>query len=236
MKTRIFISLLVLFVFGLCGFIVDKDEFTANMPILILIAVAFFLLVLIFSLHQEAEKEKEKEKLELHKKEELLKFQKSEKYKALRKEFIDANGVPDKTIVIREHDLNSEIHVYERSKRIFIEGRMYYFRDIISCTLSDNPQVIKGKVTSTTKSKNGSVIGRSIVGDLVAGPAGAIIGGTTAKKQTEYFQENDKIIHSYTAIINVNSISRPIIQLHAGEDGVLANEIAGLMNVIISRK
>lgn len=236
MKTRITISLLVLFVFGLCGFFLDKDDFTAHMPILFLIAVAFILLVLFISAHQEAEKQEEEKELQLQKKEELLKVQILEEYKALRKEFIEANGAPDKTIVIREHDINSEIHVYERSKRIFIEGRMYYFRDIISCTLIDNPQVIKGKVTSTTKSKNGSVIGRSIVGDLVAGPAGAIIGGTTAKKQTEYFQENDKIIHSYTAIINVNSISKPIIRLHTGEDDVLANEIVGLMNVIISRK
>ena len=146
------------------------------------------------------------------------------------------NGNPDKTIVVSELDLNSEIHVYENSKTVFILGKEYTFKDIMSCTFSDNPRIVKGKVTAITKSKNGNVIGRSIVGDVVAGPAGAIIGGTTAKKHTEYIQEDDKTIHDYTVIININSISDPIIRIHTGQDGKLTNEIVGLMNVIISRK
>lgn len=107
---------------------------------------------------------------------------------------------------------------------------------ILCLVLSDNPQVIKGNITAVTKSKNGSVIGRAIVGDVVAGPAGAIIGGTTAKKNTEFIQGNDRTIHDYTVIINMNSIVEPIIRIHTGEDGRLTNEIVGLMNVIISRK
>ena len=139
-------------------------------------------------------------------------------------------------MVISDLDLNSEIHVYESSKKVFILGKEYSFKDVISCTFSDNPRIVKGKITAVTKSKNGNVIGRAIVGDVVAGPAGAIIGGTTAKKNTEYIQEDDKTIHDYTVIINMNSIAEPIIRIHTGEDGKLTNEIVGLMRVIISRK
>ena len=80
------------------------------------------------------------------------------------------------------------------------------------------------------------MIGRSIIGDVMAGPAGAVIGGTTGKKQTEFTQGNDYTVHDYTVIININSISDPIIRIHTGKDGTLTNEIVGLMNVILSRK
>lgn len=72
MKTRITISLLVLFVFGLCGFFLDKDDFTAHMPILFLIAVTFILLVLFISAHQEAEKQEEEKKTTTTKKRRII--------------------------------------------------------------------------------------------------------------------------------------------------------------------
>jgi hypothetical protein len=79
-------------------------------------------------------------------------------------------------------------------------------------------------------------LGRSVVGSVLGGTAGAIIGGTTAQQKTEYIQEDDRTIHDYTVIININSISNPVIRIHTGRDGKLTNEIVGLMNVIISRK
>ena len=115
-------------------------------------------------------------------------------------------------------------------------GKKYNFRDIINCTFTDNPTTIKGKINATTKTNTGSMVGRAIVGDIIAGPAGAVIGGSTAKKNTEFSQENDTIIHDYTVIININSISNPIIRIHTGIRGKLTNEIVALMNVIISRR
>ena len=49
-------------------------------------------------------------------------------------------------------------------------------------------------------------------------------------------QEKDVTYHDYTVIINVNSITNPIIRITTGEDGKLTNDIVGLMNVIITRK
>lgn len=236
MKTKLFLSSLILLAFAILGggSFDEHGNIAGWVWIILAVIVVLFLIVLIMS-YQEEENKKEKREQARLKREERLKAQ-TEEYETLKQQFLTTNGTPDKTLVIDKLDINSEIHVYESSKRVFILGKEYAFKDVMSCTFSDNPRVIKGKITAVTKSKNGSVIGRAIVGDVVAGPAGAIIGGTTAKKNTEYIQGNDKTVHDYTVIINMNSIVEPIIRIHTGEDGKLTNDIVGLMNVIISRK
>lgn len=236
MRSKSILSSLILLAFAILG--AGSFDEHGNIAgwvwmIVIVIVVSFFIMMIVAI--QEEEKRKEKKEQARLKREEKLKAQ-TEEYETLKQQFLTTNGTPDKTLVIDKLDLNSEIHVYESSKRVFIHGKEYAFKDVMSCTFSDNPRVIKGKITAITKSKNGSVIGRAIVGDVVAGPAGAIIGGTTAKKNTEFIQGNDKTVHDYTVIINMNSIVEPVIRIHTGEDGKLTNEIVGLMNVIISRK
>ena len=142
---------------------------------------------------------------------------------------------PDKTISILPNSVGDEINVFESHKKVIIMGKPYSFSDILSCSVSDNARTIKGKMTSETKSNNWNAVGRTIVGDIVAGPVGAIVGGSTGKKQTVYNQDEDIIIHDYTVNINVNSISNPIIHIHTKRNENLTNEISGLMNVIISR-
>lgn len=236
MKTKSILSLLILLVFCILGAgSFDENGNIAGWVWLVIIFIAIFFVVVIISTINEDEKKKQRAEELRIKREEQLK-EKTEQYNISKQQFIETNGTPDKSLIISKLDINAEIHAYENSKKVYILGKEYSFKDIISCTFSDNPRVIKGKVTAITKSKNGNVIGRSIVGDVVAGPAGAIIGGTTAKKHTEYIQEDDKTVHDYTVIININSISEPIVRIHTGENGKLTNEIVGLMNVIISRK
>lgn len=236
MRSKLILSSLILLAFAIlgAGSFDEHGNIAGWVWMIVIVIVVFFFIMMIVAI-QEEEKRKEKKEQARLKREEKLKAQ-TEEYETLKQQFLTTNGTPDKTLVIDKLDLNSEIHVYESSKRVFIHGKEYAFKDVMSCTFSDNPRVIKGKITAITKSKNGSVIGRAIVGDVVAGPAGAIIGGTTAKKNTEFIQGNDKTIHDYTVIINMNSIVEPVIRIHTGEDGKLTNEIVGLMNVIISRK
>ena len=233
MRSKLILSSLILLTFAIlgAGSFDEHGNIAGWVWMIVFIIVVFFIIMMIEAI-QEGEKREEQARL---KREEKLKAQ-TEEYETLKQQFLTTNGTPDKTLVIDKLDFNSEIHVYESSKRVFIHGKEYAFKDVMSCTFSDNPRVIKGKITAVTKSKNGSVIGRAIVGDVVAGPAGAIIGGTTAKKNTEFIQGNDKTVHDYTVIINMNSIVEPVIRIHTGEDGKLTNEIVGLMNVIISRK
>lgn len=75
---------------------------------------------------------------------------------------------------------------------------------------------------------------RAVVGDIVGGSAGAVIGGATAKKETTFTQQDDTIIHSYTIIINIKDLVKPVISINLGSNGITANEIEGLINAVIS--
>lgn len=202
----------------------------------ILIIIIVFVVVLIMILAQSNDKKARFLQEQNRLKREEEKQIKVDNYNALKCRFFCLNGTPDKTIIINELDINSEIHVYEEREKVFILGKEYSFSDILSCELNDDSRVIQGKVATETKSNNKNVIGRALVGAVVAGPAGAIIGGATAKKHTKHIQGKSFTFHDYSVLINVNSISEPIIRINTGRRKELANEIVGLMNVIISRK
>ena len=123
-----------------------------------------------------------------------LAAEQAEKYQLWYNGYVVNNGIPDKSIVIRNHDINGVIFVHEQSKTVYLQGRTYNFSDIISCTFSDNATTVKCRVTAVTNAQTGSAIGRAIVGNIVGGSAGAIIGGTTGKRTTEFHQENDQSV------------------------------------------
>lgn len=229
MKAKSIISSLILIIFAILGGGSVKTIETMFW-VMVIGPIALILAMLIWG---QIQKVGEKEKQE---KERLKKEAKIAEYKAQKEQFIATNGTPDKSIIIVDLDLNCEIHVYENSKKVFIMGKEYSFKDIMSCSISSRERIVRGNVTVNTESNNGSVIGRAIVGDIIAGPAGAIIGGTTAKKQTEIRHEDDKVVRNYTVNITINSISDPIISIHTGENVKLTNEIVALMNVIILNK
>lgn len=240
MRIRTYLTLLTVLFFGiLAGASFDED---GSLSGLVWIILAVFVVGFIFTLFIATNKEEHKIKKrieETNAEYEVRKRRIVEEEKVYNQwltAYVRSNGDPDKTIIIKPYNISGVIHVHEASKKVFIQGKEYSFNDIISCSFTDNQTTIKGKITSATKSSTGSTVGRAIIGDIVAGPAGAIIGGTTSKKTTEFHQENDRIVHNYTVFINVNSIASPILQINTGADEKLANEIVGLMNVIISRK
>lgn len=235
MKLKVFLSLLTIVFFGiLAGASIDSDGSLWGLVwFLIILFVIVFISALISRNNEQERRERVKAASQARKQREA---EQAELYNKWYVSYVDLNGTPDKTITISLNSVTEVIHVHETDKKVYIQGKTYAFKDILGCTFIDSASTIKGKITSTTKSNTGSAVGRAIVGDLVAGPAGAIIGGTTGKKTTEFHQENDRIIHDYTVIINVDNISTPILRVHTGSNEKLTNEIVGLMNVIISRK
>lgn len=157
-------------------------------------------------------------------------------YNESRTELFNKYGNPTKVFVLEQYNLDKEIIAFEESKRIWICGNDLPMKSILNCTFTDNQKVIKGQITSTTKTNSGNMVKRAVVGDVLFGGAGAIIGGSTASKSTITTQEDDKVIHNYTIIINVDSLSDPIIRVNIGSDGRTVYEIVGLMNVIINRR
>ena len=152
---------------------------------------------------------------------------------------ISTMGQPTKVIRIEPNNFDKQIIVFEEQKVIHILGKEYKMGDILGCTYDDSSYVKKGDIisTSTTKTSTGNMLGRAVVGGALLGSTGAIIGGATANKNTTTVskQGDDKTIHNYTVIINVNDLSSPVIRIACGKSLELVNEIVGLMNVIVSR-
>lgn len=69
---------------------------------------------------------------------------------------------------------------------------------------------------------------------MLAGGAGAVIGGTTGKKNTTYLQKSDVVTHGYTVLVTTKNISKPLISIPVGDNGVLANEILATFKAIIA--
>jgi len=206
--------------------------------ILVVATVVIIIVAIIFS---------EKDKEERNEREKKIKEAKAKRkqelqnviipaYNESRTELINKYGDPTKVFVLKQYSLDKEIIAFEESKRIWICGKNFQMKSILSCTFTDDKKVVKGQITSTTKANSGNMVKRAVVGDVLLGGAGAVIGGSTARKSTITTQDDDKVYHDYTVIINVDSLSEPIIRVHIGSDRKTLNEIVGLMNVIINRK
>lgn len=197
--------------------------------------------------HVKAAKNRKKENEEwLKKEQEKIERQKNrtekkkQQYELEKNEIITKYGQPDKVISLMQYDVKYEIMTFAKINRLWLLGEDIPFKDVLSCTYNDDYSIKKGNIEYQSKSKtnNGSMIGRAVIGGILAGGTGAIIGGTTAGKNTQTVATtlgNDTIIHNYTVIININSLSNPIIRIPLRQNERMLNEIVGLMNVIISR-
>ena len=183
----------------------------------------------------EKQKEKDKKRKIMAAKRNAENESKALIYKNELNELITKYGEPDKTIILENFNLSKEIIVFGKTNRIWILGRDLSMNDILHCSLSDNSKVIEGKINYETNTDGGNMIKRAVIGNIILGGTGAIIGGNTAKKTTIATQEKNKIYHNYTAIININSLSDPILKINIKDDDEKATEIIGLINVIISR-
>ena len=155
------------------------------------------------------------------------------------KDLISELGEPTKLIPIEPDNFTKQIIVFEDKKILHILGKEYKMSDILGCSYNDSAYVKKGDIisTSTTKTDTGNMVGRAVIGGALLGTTGAVIGGSTANKNTTTVskQESDRLIHNYTITINVDSLTSPVITIECGNRIDLVNEIIGLMNVIIKR-
>lgn len=214
----------------------------------IILIVSLFAMALIggiAAIVQNNKKEKEElEKAEKKKKEEEYRLALAEQ-KAIEKEkkYNELTAMissPDKVI---EYDYDHYIMVNEGTSQIMLNEHIYNFKDIINYTMSDNATVIQkhsgGEISSTSSTDTGSMLGRAVVGGVLAGGVGAAIGGSTAKRETTSSvaptTTTSSTIHDYLIAVTVNSLSNPIERLRLGEDGRNTNEICALLSVIISR-
>lgn len=213
------------------------------------VAVVFFIIALILIVMAINASNNAKEKDERRREnarlravaEKIAKEKKEETYKEEYAKILAEWGEADKTIRIVDFDINQEIRAYSKHNKVVILGKEYDFVSIIQCQLTDDTSVEKGQTTitsqGTTKTNTGNMVGRAVVGGVLAGGAGAIIGSTTASKDTTSTsvvkQSADITRHDYTIWITVKDIANPMIQIHIGRNGTKANEVVALMNAIL---
>lgn len=154
-------------------------------------------------------------------------------------------GNPTKVINVDNSSLLA-ILIFEKTKDIVIvtqdKNLRIKFDTVLTYNVSDNSKVSTNSysslATSTTKTNTGSMIGRSIAGGIIAGGAGAVIGGTTAPKTTITdfggSFSTSTTTHDYNVIININSISTPTITLNFKEDETAYNSFIAILNVILN--
>lgn len=220
-----------------------SDESTPYVIVAILVILGIWGAIYGF-FAQKKEDEEKKEKEEQLKKEEEYRLKLAEQKEVERKNrydmLIEKMSSPNKII---EYDYDHYIMVNESTSQIMLNEHIYNFKDIINYAMSDNATVIQkhsgGEITSTSSTDTGSMLGRAVVGGVLAGGVGAAIGGSTAKRETTSSvaptTTTSSTIHDYLIAVTVNSLSNPIERLKLGEDGRNTNEICALLSVIISR-
>lgn len=135
----------------------------------------------------------------------------------------------------QEINIKNRIFVFADSKKIWIKGSVYDFKDIIGCTINDDSYIKKANVTYKTSTSTGSMIGRAVVGGMLTGGFGAVIGGATASKTTVAEPSgSDAVIHNFTIVLNINSFTSPVIYINCGDNIKLKDELLGMINVILS--
>ena len=132
-------------------------------------------------------------------------------------------------------DRGLKLYINEDLRKIYMKVKEYNFSDILSFSVQDNAQTIYSGSTSTARTNNGSMFGRAAVGGLVAGNVGAVIGGATASKTIETSDSISSIMHNYSIVVTVNSLSSPMVTLKIGEDQNLMNQVRSILTVIINR-
>ena len=102
--------------------------------------------------------------------------------------------------------------------------------------VDDESTILKGDIKAVTSTNTGSLAGRSIAGALMGVKLELLLVVLTAKKETIFRQENDKVIHDYALVVNVCDLNNPMLLIKIGRDKKKAMEINALMQVIMSMK
>ena len=126
----------------------------------------------------------------------------------------------------------SKITFFPEKGIIKYNNRLIRANNIVDCTLIDDG---KGKVITKTevKPKTSSVVGRAVVGQVVAGPVGAVIGGLTAKKKVENKEIEE---HDFNIYVTTANIDKPLLKLEFGENVDNAREVYSMFILTINSK
>lgn len=142
-------------------------------------------------------------------------------------------GKPDKVMQIGCNRDKNAVVVFDFIKKVILDHKEYDYAEILSAEVVENKFSLNGSQTVQTKTNLGSVVGRSLVGGLVAGPAGALIGGATASKTSIVTSTANEDVF-YEVVVKVRDLENPVhtLEVYTKED---ANDLAGTLGYIINK-
>lgn len=165
---------------------------------------------------------------------------KKKHYDEVLKELQDQYGKMEKILDPVELIPEKSVIAFSLTKTMYIQGTILPFDKIIGYSLLDNSKQVtttSGTMIGETSANSSSVIGRSLVGGLIGGEAGAIIGGATASTTTFTDINSSSTTsthHDYSIKMQIADIARPILTIQCGTNETVAYELIGLINAILS--
>lgn len=137
-----------------------------------------------------------------------------------------------------EEDINNAFIVFPSSCCIKYKRRVFSYSELVSSEVKDESYTTtSGMKYEVTKSSSGSTIGRAVVGGLIAGPAGAIIGGVTSKKKTEVIDNTMSHYNEhYFVIITLTTLKESVIKIDCDDSLEKAEEINAILVGIIANQ
>ena len=142
-------------------------------------------------------------------------FLQRDDYKRKRIELIAKYGPP--TIIIN----NLTAYLFEKQRVLAIYGIEHSFDSILDFRVNDSQSY-----SITTSSS--SMIGRTLVGGVLLGGAGAIVGANTASKNVTSNGSNYKIF------ITTKDLSDPVIEYQTTNEAT-ANKLISVLKIIIDK-
>lgn len=170
----------------------------------------------------------------------LAKQKEREEVKALKRESL-LKLLPDPDVVVEyTHNGFSSgnpefVVVRENTNQILLNGHVYNFKDIIDFTLLDKQTVLQHHSGAAVETKTGNMIGRAVVGGVLAGGVGAVIGASTAKKEIKPSTTYSSTNHFYVINVTINSLTNPIERLCFFHNEQIASKVASILQVIVRR-
>ncbi len=134
-------------------------------------------------------------------------------------------GNPTYTLSLKEYNLNEEIMVFSRSRRVMLQGKIYFYSELSSCTYTDNQRILKGEAAFVSKSNTAETDSlRGFEYDTYH----------TSCFESSVISDKEIITHNYNLIIKVKDPQVSIIKIPMGSNFEKVNELLGVMNSVIN--
>lgn len=151
------------------------------------------------------------------------------------KELDEQYGRLTKEFEIGLLNIDKTIRIYTDSKKIWLMGNAFDFKDIRSVSLETETKTGNHKIVATSSTDTLGTIGRSLAGAVVGGNTGALIGAGTAKHKTIIEKEGEDDVTIYIVDIKTNNIKTPVVTVRLENQRDKAIELYSTFELIIEQ-